>query len=190
MSWRSAWWGLMLAGACGVAAAQPISVAALQRLLQNAPKHEVRFQEIRESPWLSAPVEASGSMSSSATMLEKRVEKPRRETWRILDDRMQLVGPAGGSVKEIKFSESPALAALANALRRMMAGDLQALDKDFQLVPGGDERLWTLQLTPRRPEIARFLKQLELQGTGVHLQVIVILENQGERTTTRLFHER
>jgi hypothetical protein len=177
----------LLCGA-GAAAAQTISVAALQRLLQDAPKREVRFQETRESPWLSAPIESTGSMSSSPTALEKKVEKPRRETWRILADRMQLVDAASGSVKEIMLSEAPAVAALAGALRRTMAGDLQALDKDFRLEPGGDSRLWTLQLTPRRPDIARFIKQLELQGTGSELQVIVILETKGDRTTTRLIH--
>jgi len=103
---------------------------------------------------------------------------------------MQLVDAASGSVKEIMLSEAPAVAALAGALRRTMAGDLQALDKDFRLEPGGDARLWTLLLTPRRPEIARFIKQLELQGTGSELQVIVILETKGDRTTTRLIHNQ
>lgn len=175
--------------AAGMAAAQPISVAGLQRLLQEAPKRELRFHETRESQWLSAPIESSGRMSSSATMLEKRVEQPRRETWRILNDRMQLIAPGSTAVKEFMFSEAPAVAALANALRHVMAGDLQALDKEFRLVPGGDEQLWTLQLTPRRQDTARFLKQLELQGTGRHLQVIVILEGRGDRTITRLTAE-
>ena len=180
--------GLLLAWTT-LAGAQPISVAALQQLLQQEPKREIRFHETRESQWLSAPLESSGSMTSSATMLEKKVEQPRRETWRILDDRMQLTTPGSTAVKQFMFSLVPAVAALANALRHAVAGDLQALDKDFRLVTGGDERLWTLKLTPRRPDIARFLKQLELQGTGVHLQVIVILESQGDRSTTRLIYE-
>ena len=185
---RTALMGLALAWTA-IAAAQPITVAGLQRLLQEAPKRELRFQETRESPWLAVPVEASGRMKSSATMLEKQVEHPRRETWRILVDRLQLTTPGSTTPKQFMFSEAPAVAALANALRHVMAGDLQALDQDFRLVLGGDERLWTLQLTPRRQDIARHLKQLELQGTGAHLQVIVILESQGDRSTTRLIHE-
>ena len=180
--------GLALAWAA-IAAAQPITVAGLQRLLQEAPKRELRFQETRESPWLAVPVEASGTMKSSATMLEKQVEHPRRETWRILDDRLQLTTPGSTTPKQFMFSQAPAVAALAGALRRVMAGDLQALDQDFRLVLGGDERQWTLQLTPRHPDIARYLKQLELQGAGPRVQVIVILESQGDRSTTRLIHE-
>ena len=45
----------------GATWAQALSVAALQRLLQEAPKQEVRFTESRESPWLSAPVQSSGA---------------------------------------------------------------------------------------------------------------------------------
>lgn len=192
MTWRRvvrvSLWGLIPAWAA-VAAAQPITVAQVQRLLQDAPKRELRFHETRESQWLSAPVESSGSMKASATMLEKTVEQPRRETWRILDDRMQLIEPGSATAKQFMYSEAPAVAVLANALRRVMAGDLRGLDQDFELVPGGDVRLWTLQLTPRRLAVARFLNQLELQGTGAQLQVIVIVESQGDRTTTRLIHE-
>lgn len=185
---RAAGMAVLLAAA-GVCAAGVLSVAALQRLLQEAPQRELRFQETRESPWLSAPIETRGTMKSDAGVLEKKVETPRRETWRILDDRIALVGPGSAPAKEVLFSDSPAVAALARAWRHVMAGDLRALDKDFSLAPGGEERLWTLVLVPRRPDIGRFLKQIELQGTGARLQAIVILEPNGERTTTRLTHE-
>jgi hypothetical protein len=68
-------------------------------------------------------------------------------------------------------------------------GVLAALDKEFRLSVGGDERVWTLQLTPRRPEVSLYLKQLDLQGSRGRLQVIVVLESQGDRTTTRLLYE-
>jgi hypothetical protein len=62
------------------------------------------------------------------------------------------------------------------------------LNKDFQLELSGDEREWTLQLTPRHPDVARQLKQISLQGAGRRLAVIVIQESQGDRTTTRLHY--
>ena len=182
---RMAWLVLLLSW-LGVATAQAITVAGLQRLLKEAPTRELRFSETRESQWLSAPAESSGSMRSGATMLEKEIELPRRETWRILDDRMQLITPGSTVAKQFMFSESPAVATLAGALRHVMAGDMQALDKDFRLLPSGDERLWTLQLSPRREDVARFLRYLELQGNAQHLQLIVVVESNGDRTTTRL----
>ena len=59
---------VLVLGWAGLAGAQPITVAGLQRLLQDAPKRELRFHETRESPWLAVSVESSGSLKSSATM--------------------------------------------------------------------------------------------------------------------------
>lgn len=185
---RAALVGALLAWAAG-ALAQTVDVAGLQRLLQEAPRRVLRFHETRESPWLTVPMESSGRMTSGPTQLEKTVEQPRRETWRILPDRLEWLAAGSAAPKLLMFKDAPAVAALADVLRQVVAGDLQALEKDFQLVPGGDARLWTLLLTPRRPQTARFLKQLELQGSGAQLGVIVILESQGERTTIRLTPE-
>lgn len=177
-----------LLAAAGAAAAQAFGVAALQRLLQDAPSRAVRFNEIRESPWLDAPVQASGTLRASAGVLEKIVEQPRRETWRILDDRMQRVdGPA--STKEIRFADVPAMAALANALRSTMSGDLQALERDFAVTLSGDAQRWTLQLKPRRSNVAQHVKHLELRGTRGRIELIEILESRGERTTMHLIHD-
>jgi hypothetical protein len=52
----------------------------------------------------------------------------------------------------------------------------------------GDEREWTLQLTPRHPDVARQLKQIGLKGAGRRLLTIVIQESQGDRTTTYLHY--
>ncbi len=176
----------VLLGAAGAAFAQALSVERLQRLLQDAPHTEARFTETRESRWLATPLESSGTLRSNAVMLEKRVERPRPEIWRILSDRMQLTAPGSDTVKEVMLDQSPAAAALANTLRRVMAGQLEALNKDFQLELSGDEREWMLQLTPRDPDVARQLKQISLQGAWRRLAVIVIQESQGDRTTTRL----
>jgi hypothetical protein len=178
----------MLLSVAGAAFAEALSVEHLQRLLQDAPHADVRFTEMRESRWLAAPIESSGTMRSNAMMLEKRVERPRPETWRILSDRMQVTAPGSDGVKEVMLDRAPGAAALADTLRRVMAGQLEALNKDFQLELSGDEREWTLQLTPRHPDVARQLKQISLQGAGRRLAVIVIQESQGDRTTTRLHY--
>jgi len=190
MSWSVrialvAWW----LAAAGSAGAQSLSAATLQRLLQATPRHDVRFTEARESPWLAAPAVSSGTLNAAPGVLEKRVEQPRRETWRILKDRMQWVAPGSGASKEFLFNEVPAVAALANAMRNAIAGDLAALEKDFQLTLGGDQQVWTVQLKPRQREVSRYLEQLELQGSRGRLQVLVILESQGDRTTTRLLYD-
>lgn len=178
---------LLLVYFVGASSCYALTLAELQTLLQAAePEQAVPFHEVRESPWLAAPVESRGTLLSSPARLEKRVETPRPETWLILADRMEWMGPAGVGSKQILFSGAPAVAALADALRRAIAGDLVALERNFRIEVHGDAHRWTAQLQPRSPEVARSLDYLELRGAGGLLQVIVTAESQGERTTTRL----
>jgi Outer membrane lipoprotein carrier protein LolA-like len=180
----------LLLGLSGAAFAQAFGIALLQRLLQDAPQAAVRYTELRESRWLAAPIESSGTLRSTPTMLEKRVEQPRPETWRILDDRMQIGTPGAVGAREIMLDQAPAAAALAQTLRRVLAGDLQALNRDFRLELSGDERQWTVQLTPRQEDVARQLKRIDLHGAGSRLSDMVIVEAQGDRTTTRLIYAK
>jgi hypothetical protein len=162
------------------------TVPELQSLLRAAPK-SVSFVETRESPWLAVPAEASGTMHSLPGVLEKRVAKPRAETWRILADRVEYVGVGDASSKQILFSKAPAVAVLANALRNAVTGDLSALEREFRVELRGDRSAWTARLSPTSGEAVRYLDRIELQGAGSELRMITIVERQGERTTTRLF---
>ncbi len=182
---RRGWFVVMLAG-LGMAGAHALTVPELQRLLKSGSTPSLAFQETRESPWLSAPVVSRGTLHSSAGLLEKRVVLPRLETWRLKTDRMGWVGPDGVASRPILFSDAPAVAALANALRLIVAGDLAALELDFRIELQGDERRWTARLQPRNAAVGRQLDHLELQGEASTLQVIIVALPQGERTTTRL----
>lgn len=175
-----------LALAAGAGSAYALSVHELQQLLRSAPAGPVQFHELRESPWLATPVESRGTMRVTPDGLEKRIASPQQETWRLLPDRMEWVGAGGVERKQIRFSEAPALAALSNALRLISAGELLVLEQSFRLEPSGDALRWEVRLLPRDAEIARHLDHLEIKGSGAHLQVIIIVEREGQRTTTRL----
>lgn len=175
--------GMLLALAA--TAAQAFTPADLQRLLQSAPVRSLPFQELRESPWLDAPLRSRGTLSSMPQVLEKRITTPRDETWRLYADRVEWSG-ADGSRKTLLFAQAPAVGALSDALRRVVAGELDMLALDYRVELHGNERQWRAQLVPRSGEVARYLDHLELQGQGARLQVIIVVEPQGGRTTTRL----
>lgn len=164
------------------------SVPDLQRLLQAQPTQALPFEEVRESPWLMAPLTTRGTLHANGRALEKRVTDPRKETWRLLSDRMEWVGSDGQPARSLRYDQAPALAAMASALRLAVAGDLDALQSDFRIDLQGKASLWTARLLPRRPEVARILDYLELQGAEGRLSVIIVQERSGERTITRIQH--
>lgn len=162
-------------------------LAELQRLLQAAPPKPVAFSEVRESPWLEQPVESRGFLESRPGVLEKRVVAPRQEVWRMLPDRLDYRAAGDTAGKQVLFSQAPAVAALADTLRRVVAGELQALERDFRISLKGSEHAWTVHLQPLGGDAARYLDHLELEGAGAALLVISVVDRHGERTTTRLF---
>ena len=171
----------------GMAAAQPITTVELQKMLQSAPKVETPFHEQRQSPWLASPVESRGVVRSLPQGLEKQVQHPKRETWRLLSDRLEWTGPDGITNKQILFSKAPALAVLSDAMRHVVAGDLLALERDFRITVSGDSTLWTARLQPNSVDVSRHIDHLEIQGAGNQLLVLIVLERKGERTTTRFY---
>ncbi|MGB4117582.1 MAG: LolA-related protein [Polaromonas sp.] len=168
--------------------AQAITTSDLQRLLQSAPGGDIRFQEQRYSPWLAAPVESRGVVRSLPQGLEKQVDSPKQETWRLLQDRMEWQGAKGIGYKHILFSQTPALAMLSNAMRYVVAGDFVALERDFRITVRGDSKMWTAHLKPHSTEAIRYLDHLEMQGAGSQLLLLTIVERKGERTITRFSH--
>lgn len=173
-----------LAVLCGRSMA--LSVPELERLLQASPRESVSFVETRESPWLTLPVQSTGTMRSGPDVLEKRVVTPRIETWRMLPDRVEWLGPDGTTTRQILFSQSPGLAVLADTLRRVVAGDLANLDRTFSMETRGNDANWILRMNPRGGDAARYLDHVEIEGGRGEIRVISVVERQGERTTTRL----
>lgn len=172
----------------GVCTAQAITTSDIQRLQQSAPVGDIRFQEQRYSPWLAAPVESRGVVRSLPQGLEKQVDSPKQETWRLLQDRMEWQGPKGIGYKHILFSQAPALALLSNAMRYVVAGDFAALERDFRITTKGDSKMWTAHLQPQSADAVRYLDHLEMQGAGSQLLLLTIVERKGERTITRFSH--
>lgn len=176
---------VLLLASFAAAAAAAITAPELQRLLQSAPLKPVAFVETRESPWLAQAVETRGTMVAKPGSLEKRISGPREEVWRLLEDRVEVV-TAGDARKQILFSQSKAVAVLSDTLRRIVIGDLAALERDFNIDVSGDANSWTVRLNAANADIARVIEHAELQGAGGEVRTIVIVDRQGERTTTRL----
>ena len=171
---------------CCMGTAYALTANELQQLMQSAPPAaDIPFYEQRQSPWLTAPVESWGVVRSLPQGLEKQVESPKQETWRLLPDRLEWQGSAGGGSKQILFSKAPALAVLSDAIRHVVAGNFLALERDFNVSVQGDAKQWTAHLQPQTAEVARYLEYLEIQGSGSQLLVLVVVERKGERTTTR-----
>jgi hypothetical protein len=166
------------------AGAQSLTTNDLQNLLKSAPKSDKNYHEQRQSPWLSSPTYSRGIIRILPQGLEKQVDSPKREIWRLLHDHLEWVGQDSIGSKKIFFSNTPSLAVLSNAMRRLVIGDLKDLESDFQIITHGEMKMWTVRLQPIGLEINKYLDYLEMKGSGTQIQVLIVVERKGERTTT------
>lgn len=162
-----------------------LTIERLEQLLKLNKSHVLEYQETRESPWLQAPIVSEGTMALHPPMIEKKARLPRSQTWRLQIDHMEMINSEGS--QRIYFSQSPQVGTLANAIRGVVTGELSALLVDFNIDVKGDETSWSVKLKPRTEDASKYLSQIEFDGTDSFVSKIVVVEPQGEKTTTILF---
>ena len=165
-------------------AAQPFTSQDLARMLSDNAPPSVGYEEVRESPWLSTPVISRGTLHASAPMLEKKSHPPAPQTWRLYPDHMEWFD--ANETRVIRYETQPQLGALANALRGVVFGDFSIISNDFNVHLEGTPESWRLRLTPATVELSGLLKELEFHGNGTHIEKFIIIEAQGDTTTTVL----
>lgn len=163
---------------------RPFMLQELATLLRDNIPPRLQYEEIRDSLWLDAPVISRGTLQSVPPMLEKKSLAPTSQTWRLYPDHMEW--SEGNETRVVQYVKQPKLGALSNAIRGVVFGDLNDISSDFKLTLEGGPESWRLRLTPATRELSDLLKQLEFQGTGAWIDKIIVIEAQGDTTTTVL----
>lgn len=163
------------------------TIDSLEQLLKSNTSHVVGYQETRESPWLQEPIISEGTMESRPPMIEKIAILPRPQTWRLYPDYMEMSNPDGS--KRVYYSQSPQVGVLANAIRGLVTGEIVTLRHEFYVEIKGSENSWSVQLKPRTEDASKYLRLIEFDGTNSSVKRIVVIEAQGEKTTTLLIRQ-
>jgi hypothetical protein len=74
---------------------------------------------------------------------------------------------------------------IARVMQGILGGDAASLKASFAAQASGSLERWTVRLTPRAREVARFLRHIRLDGGG-RLEAIEIEETSGNHTAIRL----
>lgn len=192
--------GLTLCAALGVSggvaadapqtAAGPASSdsSGLQQLLQQlGQRHEAQahFQQSQYLSSLTRPLQSSGTLSYRAPdHLEQHIETPRPQQLTL--DHGVLTMQLGRHRHSVPLSDYPQLAPLLDSLRALLGGDLQALQQQFELQFMGPLSRWQLRLTPRTPELAGQLRDIQVRGEQTQIEEIQIEQRNGDHSVMRL----
>ncbi|MET0065861.1 MAG: LolA-related protein [Candidatus Thiodiazotropha sp.] len=171
--------------------ALPVSASEwnLARLMQTQKEQgarQTRFIETRTLAILDQPIEQRGILRfEPPDRLIRSLDPPSDLRAEIDGNRLTLW--QGQSLKQTLLLDNvPELLAFSASFRAILGGDLETLQRYFQINLEGVEQAWVMKLTPRHEGLAARIEQITIEGhSGVILRYTT-LETGGDLTLTRL----
>lgn len=157
------------------------SSLALISALGQPPPARTAFAEARFMQLLERPLIVSGELAwLGGDRLERRVEKPRAETFTLADGEVTRQR-AGKSPRRFSLQRAPQLQVLLDSFVALLSGDAARLQQAFAIEQGGDAAgAWTLTLTPRDPQLAATIASIGVDGYAHTARCLQVREADGD----------
>lgn len=173
-----------LALGLALATASPAVLAAwdIQQLMDALAQNrssQASFVEKKTIAMLERPVESSGELFYSAPdHLEKRTLKPKPESMVIKGG--DLLIERGRQKHRLQLEAYPELAAFIDSIRGTLAGDRQALERNYRLSLEGTAERWALQLLPLGDKMLAVVQRIRITGVRDQVRSIEITQTDGD----------
>ena len=144
------------------------------------------FREVKELALLSAPLESRGVLHFvPPDRMVRRTLEPVPSELVVDGSRVVFRDGAGAGGAPADLSADPSARQFVDNVTTIFRGDLAALRERYEVAFEADGPRWRLALTPRDPVVRHFVASLALEGEGEGLRQMVLVERDGDRTTTR-----
>jgi len=162
-------------------------VMAQMRLVRES---HANFTERRTMAMLNAPLETKGTLRYEAPdYLVKQTLQPHAEKITVRGELLTIV-EGHERLRSLSLSDSPQVTALVESIRGTLAGDLDALERYYQVAVTGSPAAWRLELTPKGEDIAALISSINISGQDGKIRTVDTLEINGDRTIMTVFEDR
>jgi Outer membrane lipoprotein carrier protein LolA-like len=175
--------------ACSLAWAQnEWRLADLMRDLRAVRAVRATFVETKYLNALSAPLELSGRLVYRAPdRLEKHTLKP-------VDERLLLEGDLltiedSKRRRSLRLERNPPVRAFVESIRSTLAGDLQTLQRFYDVDFSGDRGRWRLVLAPTDADMQSLVREIRISGHHAWVGTIEIVDAGGDRSVMTISPE-
>lgn len=163
------------------AAADTATLSSLAEHVAQYPVVRADFTQTRQMAALKRPVVTAGKIVYSRERgVLWQIEKPYTMTYVLQDDKVVEIG-ADGQRRERQVQ---GLAEIGRVFRAVLSADTQALAGYFDIAVQGTAAQWTLELTPRQPQMAQFIARIQITGDQF-VQTLRMQEAGGDSTSLR-----
>ncbi|WP_434026615.1 LolA-related protein [[Pseudomonas] boreopolis] len=168
------------------AAADGADASAIVHALARPAPSATAFVELRGSALLKQPLRVSGEYRRpDADTLVREVRAPYHETTTIRGGQATIERD-GKPAQRFDLARVPELAGLQASFSALLAGDADALQREYRVQATGGTHGWTLTLQPQDAALARRVRQVALHGAGNELRCIETTPARGEVQRTLL----
>lgn len=163
---------------------QPVQAADwnIDQLMQSMAKIQsghASFVESKSIAMLDAPVISEGELFYTAPdRLEKRTLKPKAESMVLQGGTLTI--EQGRKKHVLQLQRYPEVAAFIESIRATLAGDLQALERTYDLSLQGDSNRWTMEMLPLNENMKKVVQKIEITGEKNMLRTILISQADGD----------
>jgi hypothetical protein len=172
---------VVLAWLCGASS----DLDAVMGVLAMRQHGRVEFIEQQFLAVLDHPVESSGELRYDAPdHLEKRTLLPRPENLVLAGG--VLTVERRGRKHVLDLQRYPQIQPFVESIRATLAGDRSALERIFHVEFAGSVERWNLVLVPVDRQLARTVKQVQIDGSRDQLHRIEIRQADGDRSLMTL----
>lgn len=162
---------------------------SLEKLIGEIAAVEVRssrFVETKELAILDTSLTQTGTLDFHfPDRLSKRLDPPDSSVIDIAGDTLSIQSP-NQPPQYLSIANHPQLGALLEPFRAILAGDLKALRRYYRVSLKGERTKWKIELHPVDSMVARRISTIEIYGAGPVVNRYLVLEANGDRTTTSL----
>jgi len=161
------------------ASGPPDAAALIAHLARPAPAH-TSYTEVRFVHVLRAPLVLHGELEYlGQDHLSKRVDTPYRETSTIADGAVE-VAREGRETRRFTLDRAPELKAMLASFGALLGGDIAVLEQVFSIALAQRGADWTLKLTPHDAEVARHLREVDVDGSAGEPRCFTLTEGGGD----------
>jgi len=135
------------------------------RLARPAPA-TTAFVEVRFSDLLTEPLVSRGELRfDAADRLGKRVDEPFRETTTVRGESVRIER-SGRKPMQFNLKRAPELRALLAGFSGLLAGDIVALRRHFDIKVVGSDTRWQIALNPRDARMRKRIPEVTVLGSN------------------------
>ena len=160
-----------------------LTLESLMEGMASARGVVAEFREVKKLRLLRSPLESRGQLDFiPPDRLVRRTHEPAEATLWIDGSRVSFQDTAGAEPADL--SGDPSAREFIDNFVVIFSGDLPELQRRYETRFTASGSSWSLELEPRDALVRRFVARISLVGEGRGLREMVLLESDGDVTTT------